>query len=152
RGIEVGLQLLTHEALDPVGAAQHAQPQPHRQVMIVVHAGFGIHIRLDQFERPFVFRHCFPLHQVSSPPANTMLCPVTLPEPGWQSHTTVSATSRGSIRRRCGFVATSAASASVCVRPVLLTMLAIALRAISVFTYPGQTAFTVMLRVAYSSA
>ena len=41
-GLEVGLQVLPHEILDAIRAAQHAQPQPHRTVMIIVDAGLGV--------------------------------------------------------------------------------------------------------------
>src|SRR3569833_466401 len=150
-GIEARLQLLADHIFDPVRATQHSQPQPHGQVMVVVDAGFRIHVRLDQFERALFFWH-FPPPQVTSPPASTRLWPVTLEEPGRHSHITVSATSRGSMSLRCGLFATRAASASASLRPVLLTMLATALLTISVSSYPGHTAFTVMLRVAYSNA
>ena len=56
-GVEIGLQVLADEILDAVGATQHAQPQPHGQVMIVVYPGFRIDVRLNQFERALVLRH-----------------------------------------------------------------------------------------------
>ena len=113
RGVELALQQRPHSRLDQVGAGEQPQPQPQRIVVIVAGA------RLDVGPEAL----CAALraiHQLTSPPATTMLCPVTLSLPGRHSHNTAFATSAGVIRRCCGLCATRAASASRVVAAGLL--------------------------------
>src|SRR5487761_436555 len=122
RGVEARLQALAHPALDLVGAGEEPQPESQRRMVIVVHPRLRIERRRNRLQRSL-----FPRHQVlTSPPAITMLCPVTLSVPARQSQRTALLTSAEVMRRPCGLVAVSVASASLALRPVFFMMLSTA--------------------------
>src|SRR5581483_11463202 len=129
--LETRLQVLPDAVLDLVGAGEDPQPQAQRHVMVVMDSCLRVDGSRDNFERRSILGY-FLTHQVTSPPATTMLWPVIPSVPGAQSHSTEWATSSGVISRRCGFVANNDSSASASVRPVLRMMLAIASRTMSV--------------------
>src|SRR6185312_5584441 len=148
RGVEARLQVLADPAPDLVGAGEEPQPQAQRHVMVIVYPRLRIERRRQRLQRALLPRH----QVVTSPPASTMLWPVTLSVPGRQSQSTALLTSAGAMRRPCGLVAVRVAIASLSLRPVFFTMLSTARVTMSVSVYPGHTAFTVMFRVAYSKA
>ena len=80
-----------------------------------------------------------------------MACPVTDRAPSPHSHSTASATSRGSMSRPCGLCFTSSASAASRLRPVFSTMRSRLSATRSVSVKPGQTALTVTPVLAVST-
>src|SRR6202012_2018698 len=106
--------------LDQMRASEQPQPQTQRFMSLIGHACIearGPHS--------------------NSPPATTMLCPVTDSLPGRQSHVTAFATSSGWTSRPCGLDLVIACSASSSLRPVTAEILAAASLTRSVSVYPG---------------
>src|SRR5690606_9709944 len=139
RRSELALERAVHDAFDHRRRGE--EPQPKAQGLVVVLGKRRLGIKLPQRRAAHV-----------SSPISTKASPLASAPLPTQKRDTASATSCASTRRGCPASLRIASNACAALSPVFAEIFASEPLTRSVATYPGQTAFTVMPLLRYSTA